>query len=63
MLRGLVAPCGGVDNKVPQLHATKSVPLDYLSAINSTITNPNLQSIKEKSSGRFKNIFNFKTVV
>ena len=51
-----------VDNKVPQLHATKSVPLDYMFAINYTITNPNLLSIKEKFSGRFRNQFIFKAV-
>ena len=28
-LCGVVRPCGDVDNKVPQLHATKSVFLDY----------------------------------
>ena len=29
VLRGVVAPCyGDVDNKVPQLHATQSEPLD-----------------------------------
>ena len=26
LLLGLVAPCGGVDNKVPQLHVTYSEP-------------------------------------
>ena len=54
------APCGGVDNKVPQLHATKSAPLDYLSAINYTTTNPNPQNIKEECSGQFRNNINFK---
>ena len=28
LLRGVVAPCYGVDNKMPKLHATKFVPLD-----------------------------------
>ena len=28
MLCEVVAPCGGVDNKVPRLHATKPEPLD-----------------------------------
>ena len=28
-LFGVVRPCGDVDNKVPQLHATKSVFLDW----------------------------------
>ena len=60
---GVVAPCGGVDNRVPQLHATTSASLDYLPAINYTICNPNLQSIKEEFSGQFRNKFNFKTVV
>ena len=46
-----MAPCGAVDNKVPRLHVTKSAPLDYLSAINYIITDPNLQSIKEECSG------------
>ena len=59
LLCGLVAPCGGVDNKVPQLHPTMS--LDYLSVINYTITSPNLQSVKEGCSGRFRNKFNFES--
>ena len=52
-LSGVVAPYGGVDNKVPQLHETKSAPLDYLflPAIDYTITNPNIQSIKEECYG------------
>ena len=61
LLRGLVEPCGGVDNKVPQLYATKSAPLDYLSVINYTITSPNLQSVNEGCSGRFRNKFNFES--
>ena len=28
MLPQVVAPCSGVDNKVPQLYATQSEPLD-----------------------------------
>ena len=28
VLRGVVAPCGGVYNKVPQLHITPPEPLD-----------------------------------
>ena len=61
LLRGVVAPCSVAYNKVKQLHATMSIPLDYLCAINYT-TNPNLQSIKEECSGRFRNKFYFKTV-
>ena len=29
VLRGVLAPCYGVDNKVPQLYSAQSVPLDY----------------------------------
>ena len=28
-----MAPCGAVDNKVPQLHITKSVPIDKQSQL------------------------------
>ena len=62
-MHGVVAPCGGVDNKVSQLYTTKSAPLDYLSAINYTIANPNFPSIDDECSGQFKNKFNLKTVV
>ena len=37
LLRGVVAPCGGVDDKVPQLHVTV-IFISYISYVHRTIT-------------------------